>query len=461
MMCMKKKAKYKKAKFIKPSASEQEILNRVIVRIARAEEMSRYNELIENEHYLHSSGMVGERICYVAEYNDTWLALMSWSAGAYHLAHRDEWIGWTSDQRNCRLPFITNNSRFLVLSTHHYPNLASRCLRLCMARLSDDWQEKYDHPVCVAESFVDSQLFRGTVYKVSGWSCVGATKGHARISQEYYQKHDRPKQLWVCELEKGARKLLCQPELPECLKDAELKISLACRTKPTELETVKDCFEGMTEFRTGRIGYPLAGMMTLIFCAVLTGISRGQRDLAAYAATLTQAQLRALGFRYRDRKTRKLLPPKETTFFRILTKIDPNELEKRLIDCMSKLLGSPNQQEDQLIVIDGKALRSSNGIQIVSAFSVQTGRWLGSELIEEKSNEIPAARKLIEKIPIENAMILTDALHTQNENARKIVQELDADYFMTVKRNQKNLCATLDEILQAGQKNSFFFQSEH
>ena len=53
-------------------------------------------------------------------------------------------------------------------------------------------------------------------------------------------------------------------------------------------------------------------------------------------------------------------------------------------------------------------------------------------------------------------MILTDALHTQFENAQKTVVEYGADYFMTVKGNQKTLKQTLGQIVENGQENSFF-----
>lgn len=46
-----------------------------------------------------------------------------------------------------------------------YPNLASRVLALCCERLTAVWEPIYGHPVLVVESFVDSQLFRGTCDK--------------------------------------------------------------------------------------------------------------------------------------------------------------------------------------------------------------------------------------------------------------------------------------------------------
>lgn len=444
----------KKKLYLKPKESEQQILEGVIVRPIREDELVAYNQTIEKEHYLHSATVVGETLRYVAEYQGTWLALLTWVAGAYHLKRREEWIGWTDVQLQKRLPFVVNNSRFLILKAHHYPNLASRCMKLCLQRLSQDWQARYRHPVLIAESFVDSQLFRGTVYKVSGWQLLGQTQGYGRVSEDYYEAHDRPKQLWCVEVQPGARRLLGQEELPEALRSAERDVPVTCREPPGQLKKIRELFGEMPEFRTGRIFYPLAGLLTLIFCAALCGLCSGQRVLALYASGLTQNQLRALGFRARDRKTRALLAPKETTFFRVLTRIAPRDLETILLRCLEKLLG-PLTAEDRLIVIDGKALKNSQGVQLVSAFSVRHGRWLGTERIEEKSNEIPAARELIRRVPLEQTLVLSDALHTQAENARRIVMDYGADYFMTVKGNQPGVKKTLEQLLERRPDGAF------
>jgi hypothetical protein len=46
---------------------------------------------------------------------------------------------------------------------------------------------------------------------------------------------------------------------------------------------------------------------------------------------------------------------------------------------------------DDLVAVDGKELLNSQGLAIVSAYAVTSGRWLGSEAVAEGSNEIPAA----------------------------------------------------------------------
>jgi hypothetical protein len=92
----------------------------------------------------------------------------------------------------------------LVLPGCHSPNLISRFMKLMLARLSPDWQQHWGHPLALVESFVDPGLCQGTGYKVSGWSHLGKTAGWKRDADDFYQKHDVPKQIWVRELVKQA-----------------------------------------------------------------------------------------------------------------------------------------------------------------------------------------------------------------------------------------------------------------
>ena len=88
------------------------------------------------------------------------------------------------------------------------PNLASRVMRLGLQWLSADWEHAYHHGVLIAESFVDPHLFLGTCYKGSEWTLLDQTQGYGRCRQDFYQLHERPKQLWVRELCPGARTIL-------------------------------------------------------------------------------------------------------------------------------------------------------------------------------------------------------------------------------------------------------------
>jgi hypothetical protein len=210
--------------------AEAAVLEQIVVRLVAPQEQERWNQLIIQHHYLKNANLVGERLCYVVEYQGQWLALLGWSAAAYHIRARDQWIGWNDNQRRARLPLVANNARFCLLTQPgQYPNLASRAMGLNLARLSEDWQQAYGHPIVLAESFVDTQLFRGTAYKASGWKAAGQSAGFKRVAQDFYEAHERPKQLFLRELVKHAARKLRQRHLPDWLQAHEQKIDLSCQ----------------------------------------------------------------------------------------------------------------------------------------------------------------------------------------------------------------------------------------
>ena len=429
---------------VQVSASEQEVLDGVRVRLIVEREQKRFDGLLVTQHYLKDATLVGERLCYVAEYGERWLALLAWSAAAYHVKDREEWIGWSEEQRRRRLGWIANNSRFLILEDAHYPNLASRVMRLCLERLSPDWEARWGHGLLAAESFVDGQLFRGTSYAVSGWTQLGSTEGWGRHRQDFYVRHDRPKQLWVRELRAGAREVLCAESLPTPWAGWEASVVPRCGYGVKKLARMMEYFRRVKDWREVAKRYPCASLLAVVLCATLCGVMRGQRDLAAFAQGLTQAQRRVLRFR-KDRRNGKYPAPKETTFFRLLKNIAPHELEQALLDCQTHVLG-PATEADRLIAYDGKTLNSAGGIELASGFSVATGRWMGTEAVATGSNEIPAIQRLLARTDLRGQTAVMDALNTQQETARQVVQDCGGHYVLTVKGNQKGLGETLEQL---------------
>jgi len=401
---------------------------------------------MERHHYLKSDVLVGEQLRYVAEVDGQWLALLSWSAAARHLKDREQWLGWSNTQRRRRLALLANNARFLILPGVDCPNLASRVLAVNGARLSDDWQERYGHPILVVESFVDSQLFRGTCYKAQGWTLLGQTKGYERCRQDYYTEHGRPKQLWVRALDPRAPGWLRADSLPAALQPVEDAVIPRCEATTAELRDLRALCREVPEWRRrkGR-DYPLPCLLAIMVMATLAGVVRGQRDLAAFAAKLTQRQLRALGSYLKRDRTYDF--PKETTFQRVLAQVDAEALEGVLLQWEDRMLGRQSREADPLVAIDGKAQRGSTPhvedeqkAQLVSAQSLPSGRVLGTVAVEHKSNEIPAARQLLDKIgPLDGKLVMLDALHTCQQSLRKIHQENGADYLLPVKGNHEVL----------------------
>jgi predicted transposase YbfD/YdcC len=436
--------KEKKREVLVPvTLNEQEILTHLEVRLVRLDEVERFNELITRHHYLKSSQLVGEHLRYVAESRGQWLALASWSAAALHLKARDGFIGWTEEQRRTRLALLANNARLLVLPPGPYPNLISRMMKRMLARLPGDWEQNWGHPIALAEAFVDPHLYQGTAYKASGWHPLGETAGWKRNAEDFYQKHDRPKQIWVRELIPEACAKLRAPESPPEWRPVEAKAGPRCTAKVAELRSLVEHLRAeVPEFRSKEaLAYPLAGFLTLIALAMFRSARRGPQDLAEYAASLSQGQLRALGFRA-QRGTGRIRCPGESTFKRMLPRIDARALERALLLWQEQVLG-PSQ--DKLVIVDGKTLRHAH-VELVSAVN-GGGRWLGSVTVAQDSNEIPAARELLVKVPVENKTTLADALHTQIETAQQILFEGGGDYALTVKGNQKELVQTLATLL--------------
>jgi hypothetical protein len=309
--------------------------------------------------------------------------------------------------------------------------------------LAQDWEQSWGHPVALAETFVDPHLYQGTAYKASGWHRLGQTAGWKRSAEDYYQKHERPKQIWVRELVLNACAKLCAPQWPPEWRKVQEKAAPHCTAKAAEMRSlVEDLRTEVPEFRSKEaLAYPMAGFLALLALALFSGVRRGPQDLAEYAASLSQGQLRALGFRTKPGTTR-LRCPGESTFKRMLPRIDASALERALLRWQEQVLG-PSQ--DKLVIVDGKTLRHAH-VELVSAVD-GSGRWLGTVAVKEGSNEIPAARELLVKVPVKNKTALADALHTQIETAQQILFEGGGDYALTVKENQKELVQTLATLL--------------
>jgi Domain of unknown function (DUF4338) len=416
----------------RPDSDQQAILNSINVRLIEPDELPRCQQVLEEGHYLGGLKAVGERLHYVvSDAGGAWLGVLVFCAAARRLRSRDQWIGWDDEQRRRRLPLVVNNSRFLLLQS--VPNLASKALALVLARLSADWQARYGHPVLVVETFVDPEQFCGTLYTASGWKELGKTDGYGRHARDFYVRHDRPKRLFARELIHNARRSLQAERLRPALAAVEAK----CPARPTqhapELRSLLEHFKAVPDYRA-RIGrYPLWSLLSIIGCAHLADCPRGQKDLAAFAGRLSQAQRRALGIRM-DPKTRRYPTPSQPTFSRLYKKVTPAEIERRVLDFQTQVRGAPPPEE--LIVLDGKQPRHTGGHHVLTAVTVPSQHYLGSAMVDEKTNEIPVARELFARLDLDGRTVSLDALHTQDETARALVLEHGADYLFTVKDNQ-------------------------
>jgi hypothetical protein len=425
------------------SSDEQHILEHCHLEVLISpEDMARCDKAIIQNHYLRNVTLVGEHLRYALIFKGQWLAVATWSSSAFHLKARDAFIGWSSEQCRRRRALVANNSRLLVMPGCHSPNLISRFMKLMLSQLSEDWEKRWGHPIALVETFVDPRFYQGTAYKASGWAHLGRTAGWKRQADDFYEKNETPKQIWVRELVKKACVKLRAPELPAAWVKVEEAVPPHCTAKVEEIRSLMQAVQAeVPEFRRAQaLAYPIMGLICLMVMAAAQGVVRGPLDLANYADTLSQAQLRALRF-FRDPRTGDVRCPKKTTFTRVLHALDDDAIERVLLRWQNQILGP---QQDRIVIIDGKKIRHG-GVEIVNAVN-SAGRYLGSVVTASKSNEIPAGRQLLGSLNLLGKIVLADALHTQDETARQILQEQGGDYLLTVKGNQPTVQKTLESL---------------
>jgi hypothetical protein len=138
-----------------------------------------WNELMR-QHYLGPGPLCGAQLRYVVLSARGPVAALSFSAAARRLRGRELWIGWTEVARRENLHLVVNNSRFLILPHVKVPNLASHLLSRVLARLGEDWQERYGYRPVLVETFVERSRFQGTCYRAANWQVVAFSSGRGR-----------------------------------------------------------------------------------------------------------------------------------------------------------------------------------------------------------------------------------------------------------------------------------------
>lgn len=142
---------------------------------------SLWNEYIHRYHYLGYQPLPGAQLRYLITSADRVLGALGFGAAAWKTAPRDQWIGWTAEQRKRNLHLVVNNARFLILPWVTSRNLASKALAMAARRLPGDWQAAYSYRPVLLETFVQKDRFAGTCYKAANWICLGDTKGRGKL----------------------------------------------------------------------------------------------------------------------------------------------------------------------------------------------------------------------------------------------------------------------------------------
>jgi len=341
-------------------------LSKVFVRPVHLFEEQRFQELMQQHHYLGALPKISETLWYVAVFDDQWIAILSFSAPALKCSARDRWIGWDFRHQYDRLKLLTNNSRFLILPDWHFPNLASRILSLCQKRLPSDWQAIFGHPIVLLETFVDPQRFQGTIYKAANWIYVGNTKGFHRTRQGYSATAQSSKMVFVKPLIFNAQTLLSRPILESPYHTGGLKIMLSAH----QMQSLPDFFADIPDPRRaqGR-RHRLSTVLAIAAGAILCGM-RGYLAISDWANNLGPKARQRFGCRYQNKH---YIVPSLSIIRDVLIRVEPEHLD-RALQKWNKVYG----QNDESLAIDGKTMCNAIDDQghqahIMSVIGHQTG----------------------------------------------------------------------------------------
>ena len=164
--------------------------------------------------------------------------------------------------------------------------------------------------------------------------------------------------------------------------------------------------------------HPIHALLGIMAAAYLADAPRGQKDLEVFAKSLSQGQLKALGVR-RDTKTGRCSPPDQTTFSRMMSNVNADMVEEVLLEWQRRIRGPVPANET--VAIDGKQPKHAGGHNVVTAIATPSQHYLGCEMVEDKSNEIPAARRLVARLDLDGKLVSPDAMHSCQQTARQLV----------------------------------------
>jgi hypothetical protein len=168
-------------------------------------------DLLGAYHYLGYRQPTGPTLGYLVHWQGRPLGCARFGPAAWKVAARDQFIGWTPEQRRRGLKCVVNNDRFLILPWVKTPNLASHILGAIGRRLASDWQRVYRETIVLAETFVDTGRFAGTCYRAANWRCLGSSRGRGR-NDRTHQQGESIKSVWVYPLHRRfSRELLTMP----------------------------------------------------------------------------------------------------------------------------------------------------------------------------------------------------------------------------------------------------------
>lgn len=212
---------------------------------------------------------------------------------------------------------------------------------------------------------------------------------------------------------------------------------------------------GLTDSRQDtKVWHKLGDVVAIVFFALLSGIDEW-KEMEFFAIDQRETLAKYLELPYGI--------PSHDTLERVIAVIKPDELQDLIVNTLRTIIMKATKEMDMplytneelglsiddIIAIDGKETRDTGkrnpkneeegrNLNELNVQSTEYGITLSSTRINEKTNEIPEAQNVLKKLDLRKCIVTADALNTQKETARSIVEDAHADYCLALKSNQKN-----------------------
>lgn len=214
--------------------------------------------------------------------------------------------------------------------------------------------------------------------------------------------------------------------------------------------TIADHFALMSDPRIDRTKrHKLIDILTIALCAVICGADSWVA-IELYGCT-----------KYEWLKTFLELPngiPSHDTFARVFAQLNPQQFQECFLSWMRSI---QKVTSGEIVAIDGKTLCGSkdkasgqSAIEIVSAWVTTNRLVLGQVKVDSNSNEITAIPELLKVLELSGCIVTIDAIGCQ-KNIVKLIAQQDADYVITLKKNQGNLDDEVEKLIDEGIKTGF------
>ena len=224
-----------------------------------------------------------------------------------------------------------------------------------------------------------------------------------------------------------------------------------------------ELFAGVSDGRAGQgRDHPVAAVLALAAAAVVAGM-KGYTAITGWVADVPPAVLADL---YLRSGAAPAPPPSKTTIWRVLTDADAGAFDVAVGTWLMSLAGltapaaggrdtggKDRPPALMQVRLDGKAIRGAkdadgNQVRLLAALAgpdAAASVVAAQAEVGKKTNEVPAATRVLDQIDLEGKIVTADALHTVKATADHI-REHGGEFVFPVKENRRALFDALDAL---------------